>query len=382
MRKDNVRRTVLLSVLGSIALMPLLILPVMVGSFVDYMALSDSEAGYVASAGFLGGALAAIFISLRIHHVNLRRLAFAGLGLMILADGGSIAAAQISFWLFVTLRFLSGIGGVAAYASVMGSFAAWREPDRAYGLFMAIQFAFSAVGLFVLPRVLPDSGVAGILILFTVLDVLALFLVAQLPAASERRGVGLKSNVEWRLILAATSLLCLLSAGLFEAGNMALFTYADRIGISFGLEGIEIGLVLGVATMLGIPGGFGVYFVGTRFGRFKPIMVATLVQVAALLLLFSGPPGQAKFVISLCLLAPFWGFALPYFQAIEARIDPGGSVVVAGGFATSLGGFIGPAIAASLVSPGSYGKMIVAACGSLLVVIALMRVVELRIRRQ
>ncbi|MFC1796110.1 MFS transporter [Pseudomonadota bacterium] len=381
MKKDNVKRTVLLAVLGSISLMPLLVLPVMVGSFVDHMALSDSEAGYVASAGFLGGAIAAIFISLRIHHVDLRRMAYLGLGLMVLADGGSIAAEHMNFWLFVSLRFLSGMGGAAAYASVMGSFAGWREPDRAYGLFMAMQFAFSAVGLYGLPWVLPDTGVAGILVLFTVLDILALFLVRRLPAGPERRGAGLNATVEWRVILAATSVLCLLGIGLFEAANMANFTYADRIGILFGLKGEQIGLVLGISTMLGIPAGFGVYFVGSRFGRFRPILVAALVQIAALLLLLSGP-GKAGYIVAMCLLAPCWGFALPYFQAIEARIDPGGSVVVAGGFATAFGGFLGPAIAASLVSPGDYGTMIVAAGICLFVVIGLMRVATLRLGRQ
>lgn len=381
MRKDSVQRTVLLAVLGSITLMPLLVLPVMVGSFVDHLAFSDSEAGYVASAGFLGGALAAIFISLRIHHVDLRRLAYLGMGLMVLADGGSIAAAQMGFWPFVSLRFLSGIGGAAAYASVMGSYAGWREPDRAYGLFMAMQFAFSAVGLYGLPWILPDTGVTGILVLFTALDILALFLVRYLPTRDERRGTGLNAPMEWRVILAATSLLCLFGIGLFEAANMASFTYADRIGIFFGLEGRQVGLVLGISTMLGIPAGFGVYFLGSRFGRFRPILVAALVQIAALLLLFSGP-GKAGYIVAMCLLAPCWGFALPYFQAIEARIDPGGSVVVAGGFATAFGGFMGPAVAASLVAPGDYGAMILTACACLFVVIGLMRVATLRLGRQ
>jgi MFS family permease len=296
---------------------------------------------------------------------------------MVLADGGSIAAAHMPFWLFVTLRFLSGIGGAAAYASVMGSFAGWRQPDRAYGLFMGIQFAFSAAALYGLPWILPDTGVAGILILFTVLDVLALFLVRHLPTGSARPGAGSKATVEWRVILAGTSILCLFAIGLFEAANMANFTYADRIGVSFGLKGGEIGLVLGVATMLGIPAGFGVYIVGSRFGRFKPIMLAVLIQVGGLLLLLSGE-GHATYVIAMCLLAPCWGFALPYFQAIEARIDPGGSVVVAGGFATSFGGFAGPAIAASLVSAGNYNHMIITAGVSLFVVIAVMRLVTHR----
>jgi MFS family permease len=379
MKKNNVRRTLLMAALGSVALMPLLVLPVMVGSFVDHLGLSDSEAGYVASAGFLGGAMAAFYISLRIHHLSLRRLAFIGLGILILTDGISIAAAQLPAGVFVALRFISGAGGVAAYASVMSAYAGWREPDRAYGLFMAIQFLVSSVGLFGLPWILPDTGVSGLFALFTMLDVAALLLVVQLPGSDERKPAGSGSPVEWRVILAQTSLLCLLGIGLFEASNMASFTYAERIGVSFGLQGSEIGLVLGTATLLGIPAAFGVFLLGSRFGRYPPILVTALIQSSALLILLTGP-GELKYVISMCLMAMGWGFALPYFQAIEAQIDPRGSVVVAGGFATSFGGFLGPALAASLISPGSYGGMIVTASASYIVVIILMRMVSLRMR--
>lgn len=377
MKKDNLRRTLLLAILGSIALLPLLVLPVMVGSFVDHLALSNSEAGYVASVGFLGGALAAIYISLRIHHVNFRRLAFTGLGLLILSDGICIAAEQLPVWIFVALRFLAGVGGVAAYASVMGSFAGWREPARAYGLFMSVQFFLSALGLFGLPWLLPETGVSGLFAAFALLDVAALFLVIQLPGSKERKGVGSDSPLEWRVIVAKTSLLCLLGIGLFEASGMASFTYAERIGISFGLEGSEAGLVLGVSVMLGVPAAFGVFLLGTRFGMYLPILVTTVLQSGALLILLTGP-GELKYLMSMCIMSMGWGFALPYFQAIEAQIDPGGSVVVAGGFATSFGGFLGPAVAAALVSPGSYSGMIIAAVAGYVGVMILMHRVTAR----
>lgn len=380
MIKDNIRRTALLAVLGSMTLMPLLVLPVMVGSFVDYLGLTESEAGYLASAGFLGSAVSAIYVSLRIHHLDLRRLASLGLVLMIFADGASSAAVQMPFWALVALRFISGVGGAAAYASVMSAYANWREPDRAYGLFMSFQFFFSAVGLYGLPWMLPDSGISGMFILFAVLDVAALALVSQLPEAHERRGAGSGAPLEWHVIVAGTSVLCLFGIGLFEAANMANFTYSERIGLSFGLSSQEIGLVLGAVTVLGIPAAFGVFLLGSRFGRFGPIMVTALVQSTALFLLLTGT-GHATYITAMCLLAIGWAFALPYFQAIEAEIDPGGSVVVAGGFATAFGGFAGPAVAASLVSPGSYSNMIFAAMGAYFLVVILMRLVTRRMTR-
>jgi MFS family permease len=378
--KDDIGRTIALSLLGSIPLMPLLVLPVMVGSFVDHLGFSDSQAGYAASAGFLGGALSAIYVSFRIHRLNLRRLSLLGLCLMALVDGVSMAAAQIPAGLFVILRFISGAAGVCVYSSVMASFAGWREPSRAYGLFMSFQFMASAMGLFGLPWVLPQTGVAAVFGLFTALSLLGFFLVRQLPPPAERRGVGPDAPLEWRVILSVTALACLLAIGLFEAANMAHFTYAERIGITFGLGARDIGLVLGIATMTGIPGSFGVLLLGSRFGRFAPITAAVLIQIAALQLLLNGS-GAASYLVAMCLLASLWGFALPYFQAIEARLDQGGSVVVAGGFATSFGGFLGPAVAASLVSPGRYGGMMLAITGSYFIVIALIQWVRLRMER-
>jgi hypothetical protein len=168
--------------------------------------------------------------------------------------------------------------------------------------------------------------------------------------------------------------MCLLGIGLFEAANMANFTYSERIGLSFGLSSQDIGLVLGLVTVLGIPAAFGVFLLGARFGRFIPILASVLVQCTALLLLLNGTASYT-YVTSMCLMAIGWAFALPYFQAIEAKIDPGGSVVVAGGFATAFGDFTGPAVGASLVSPGSYHLMIFAALGAYVLVVIMMRLV-------
>ena len=375
----NLRRTLLMAILGSVSLMPLLVLPIVVGGFVDYLAFTESEAGYVASAGFLGSATAAIVISLRIHHLDLRRLAWTGLAVLILCDAISIFAAQLDTWAFVAVRFLSGAGGAAAYAAVMGAYAGWKQPERAYGLFMSMQFLFSALGLFGLPWILDRGSAAGIFMLFTTLDVLALLFVAQVPGRGERMPVSSGPSLEWRVIAKPVALFCLAGIGLFEAANMASFTYSERIGLLFGLDGGEIGTILGAATVLGIPAAFGVFLLGARFGRYVPIMLTGLTQSIALLLLLTGST-PSIYVIAMCLMAIGWAFALPYFQAIEARIDPRGSVVVAGGFATSLGGFLGPAAAASLVRPGHYGDMITGTVIAYIVVILLIRLVQVKMR--
>ena len=53
------RRFGLLSVIGSITLMPLLVLPAMVGTLIDETTLTEAQAGWSASLNFFGGAIIA-----------------------------------------------------------------------------------------------------------------------------------------------------------------------------------------------------------------------------------------------------------------------------------------------------------------------------------
>jgi MFS family permease len=370
--KDSLSRTARICVIGSTSLLPILVLPVMVGGFVDLLGLSESEAGWLASAGFFGAAGMALPLAFRIHRLDLRKLAWLGLLLMAVTDGISISAASLPITLLIGLRMVSGAASAAAYGAVMSSFASWREPDRAYGFFMAVQFAVSAVGLFLLPHWLPDVGIAGLFGLFTIADVLALLFVTAMPDRQERKSRAELGAIEWKIIFTATALAVLVAIGLFETANMAQFTYVERIGVDWGLQAGEIGFVLGLATLLGIPAAFSVTWIGSRFGYFRPILVAVIIESLALVMLMQAADFYT-YLLATSLLAIGWAVALPYFQGLEASLDKGGSVVVAGAFATGAGGFVGPAGAAMLVSPGHYNTMLMAiiVCMALVVVFTL-----------
>jgi hypothetical protein len=211
------------------------------------------------------------------------------------------------------------------------------------------------------------------------LDLLAMTIIPRLPGRDERKGTGSQAPLEWRVVVRRTSLVCLLGIGLFEAANMSHFAYAERIGVSFALDGGDIGTILGIATIVGIPAAFAVVLIGDRFGHFAPIAAGLGCQILALVLLINGQEPFA-YVVAMCMLGIGWAFSLPYFQAVEAELDPGGSVVVAGGFATALGASVGPAVAAMLVMPGQYAGVYVAAITTYVVVVALMRFVTKRVQ--
>ena len=369
-------RVMRLSVLGSVSILPLLILPTMVGALVDHAAFTESEAGWVAAVGAMGSALAAIVIGLRIRHLDPRTIAIVGLIMLALCDAASALVGRMPAWSFLALRALSGLGGAAAYAAVMASIAAMPNPERGYGAFMVFQFALSALGLYGLPFVLPDIGLSG---MYLGLSAAALLALSQTPSVIRRAARAEDPSIEIHMLLRPAALLAMLGIGLYETANNMHFTYAERIGVSFSLSGQRIGEILGIATVLGIPAAFGVVWLGDRFGRLVPLIAAVFVSVCSLALLLNWS-GTAVYVAAMCALSVAWAFGLPYFQAFEARLDPGGSVVVAGGFFTAVGGALGPALAATVVSPDDYAIVLAVAIAIYFVVACLMSAASRRVR--
>lgn len=375
---DSNLRLAQLSVLGCISLLGLLVLPIVVGGWVDELGYSERDAGLLSSASFLGSAGAALVLAFRMHRLDLRLVAGLGLLGMALADGLSALAGSLPPTAIVGARFLSGVASAGVYGAVMGSIAGFRAPDRGYGLFMALQFFVSGAGLYLLPPLMPQLGVTGVFVVFAIAALFGLLFLGGVPSARERAATSAPLTVEWKIILAPTALLCLLAYGLFESSQMGQFAYIERIGVNLGLSGEQLGLSLGFASFIGIPGAMAVTVLGSRFGYFRPILLAVILQISVMVWLLWAETFPEYFLIA-CVFSIFWAFVLPYFQALCARIDPRGSVVVAGGFATGAAGFFGPAGAAMLVRPGDYRLMILGVIGVLLAVIVITAIVARRL---
>jgi MFS family permease len=357
-------RIIRLSILGSVAVLPILILPGMVGALVVYTGFSQAEAGWLVAAGFTGSALGAIVVGLRIRHLDPRMLATVGLVLLTVFDAASGLVSHIPVWLFVVFRFISGLGGAVAYAAVMASIAATEHPERGFGTFMVFQFGLSSISLYGLPYVLPTIGVVGMYLVLAVAAVLSMLLRG---SCVHRAAITDEPAVELHMLLRPAALLVMLGIGLYETANFMHYTYAERIGVGFSLSNFEIGETLGLATLLGVPAGLAVVWIGDRFGQLKPLLGAVVVSVVALAWLLA-PTGPETYVVAMCALGISWAFGLAYFYAIEARLDPGGSVVVVGGFFTAGGSAVGPAMAAMLVQPDNFDYVLLVAIGVYLAV--------------
>jgi MFS family permease len=67
----------------------------------------------------------------------------------------------------------------------------------------------------------------------------------------------------------------------------------------------------------------------------------------------------ALYLAGSCLLGFSWAFCLPYIQGLLAGLDSGGSAVAAGAATSTVGGAIGPGLAALFVGDGLYDRVFV-----------------------
>jgi predicted MFS family arabinose efflux permease len=340
--------------IGAVGLLPVLIVPAVVGAMVDELGMAEGTAGSAVALNFLGSAVACIAVALRVYHLDLRRVAAVGFVLAALSDGMSSVTGH-SPGLFLMFRFLAGLGIGTAYAAITAGIARLDDPDRGFGLLMMFQFALQAIGLYTLPHLLPLAGITGMFQLIAGLDLLGAALSRHLPA----RGVepAEPQPIELRVLLAKASLLSLVGFALYEAANMAQFTFSERLGVSLALAPEQIGLVLGVSSALGIPGALAIVWLGPRFGHIAPLLCGITCSVAAVVALMFAA-GIWSYGIALCVWNFAWAFTLPFILVIQAELDPKGSVVTAGSFAAAVGMVVGPTAAALMVGRAGYGGVL------------------------
>ena len=353
MHIQNFKRFCLFSAIGTIAILPLLVLPAMIGVLVDESGLSESFAGWSSSLNFFGGALVAIAMSFRMHSLDLRRISRIGLALAAAADLASALAAPHPV-AFLCARFLAGVGAGAAYTAATAAFARFEQFERGYGLFVTLQFIVSGLGLYVLPVYSQHLGTFGMFGMIAGLDLVALLMAQHLPGPAIAAGQRSANRSEMRVLLSAATLFALIGFGVFEAANTAQFTYLERLGVGLGFHDQQIGTMLLVASLVGIPGAFAIVLIGDRFGLIGPLTLGMGVAIGGLLLLAFYSDVFMFYLVAGSMIGFSWAFCLPYIQGLTAALDSHGSAIAAGTSAATVGGAAGPALAALVVGEGGY----------------------------
>jgi predicted MFS family arabinose efflux permease len=254
------------------------------------------------------------------------------------------------------------LGTGATYVAAVSAFARFGNYEQGYGVFITLQFIVSGLGLYILPVFSSSLGVTGMYLSFVGFDLLALLLARYLPGKAEIDAADAERPSELGVLFAAATILAMLGFGLFEAANTAQFTYIERAGVALDLSAQQVGVALLIASLIGIPGAFAIVFVGQRFGIVGPLTLGIGLAVVGLLILI-GTETFGWYLGASCFVGFSWAFCLPYIQTLLAEIDPNGSAIAGGSATSTVGGALGPGLAALVVGGGDYDRVFLLSIG-------------------
>jgi predicted MFS family arabinose efflux permease len=350
-----------LVLLSAIAPAVLLLAPAIVGALVTGSGLTPQAAGLVISAEL--GAMALVTFSTLwwMRFWNWRTAIRSCLVLMVL---GNIASSQsvdsgtaLAFW-----RFVSGLGSGSVIILCMVTIGQTRQRERNYGWWVVGQLVLGAIGLKVLPGLLPHYGLESVYLFLALVSAAMLPLASLLPTAGAAgdRPQG-NRRAYWLVSVAG-----LAAVVLFYISLGGVWAYVERIADRAGMAPQSIGDALTIATLFGIAGSLAATWIGGRWGCLAPLVLGYAMLGGSIALLQS-PLSGSTYLLATSVFKFAWTFALPFLLASIAAHDASGRLVVLANFMIGAGLSIGPAAAGATLAaaPDYSGVLTLGIVGSL-----------------
>lgn len=318
------------------------ILPVLIGSIVDGMALHRSMVGYITFANIFGLTTGATIATIRIGKNSLTKLMYIGCIGLLLFDGLSLFVETGSLMMLV--RLMSGVFGGLLYASAMASFSALPNPIHAFSSYIIVYCLISAVSLFALPYFIEAFDFHMGVYFLIIMNLLSLALIPLVRKFETL--VKSKSFDSLRSIVFKKEVLISLIAYFFlQLGGGIMFTYSERIGKEAGLGVEMIGIGLSLSALVAFVGAYLVIKQNTRWGQMRPVLIAGLIMMSFMSCLFFSE-FAILFIVGLSVVSMAWSFLIPYHQQAQSGHDAFGRVVSIGSIVNMMGRAVGPGIAA------------------------------------
>jgi predicted MFS family arabinose efflux permease len=325
--------------------------PGFVQGLVEHLGFDERSAGYAASIEVWGITATTLLMTFFAHRFNWRKV-IAG-SLLLVALSNLLCIGIHDQTTFVLLRFLAGVGAGSLISLSFTTVGLTTNPDRNFGYLIMWVLLYGAVVLYLMPTAYALSGMTGVLLFFAAFPLTALPLVNAFPsdgdtaAAVEADAV----NLPWSL----KSLALAAMLAYFVAQGVA-WAYLFLIGTAGGLPEQHVATALTLSQIAGVAGALLPAAIGSRLGRWRPLTVGIFGGALALVFLI-GRFEYVPFTIWVCAYNFFWNMTHPYLLGSMASFDRRGRVVVYAVAMQMLGLAVGPALAATVISPSHYDRV-------------------------
>ena len=344
---NSFRSTAAVIALTMIGASGFLIMPVILAAAVQEFNLSDQEVGFLAALSMTGAAIIAVSALFWVRAVNWRRAALTGL--LVQGCGYALATQAQGFAGAGSAFLLVSLGGGAVYSLAITTLSDQRQPERLFGFSITLQVAFQVAGMLLLSRYSTPGKFDELMWCLAGLAGTGLLFAFHVPA-SGKETPAFSFNALFRQ-RKALSALCGCLFFFFNVG--CIWAYLERIGSAAGFSAQALGNGLALGVSVGMVGALTASWMGARLGRVMPLVIGTIGTVIAVAALVP-EASLVIFVLALALYNFAWNYSLAYQYAVVAAADDSGRCIAAAPAFHAAGGTIGPAVAAMLITPGSF----------------------------
>jgi MFS family permease len=338
---------------GSVGALYISLQPMIVGAWVDRAGLSLQAAGMAASANMLGaiiGVLATLLI-LRRGEIG----GFIALAALLAALGDLLTAlVPNQAEAIIAVRLLGGIAGGALVAATSASVAALAHPDRAFGLVAFAQILTGALALYFAPALLDNIGLSG---LFIALGVLGLSVILVVPWFAQPTPRTSEEENGLKVRIGGASTLILASLAVHYVANNGVWVHLERIGVAARIEQGQIGAALAVGQVFGLFGAALAIVLADRASRLLAICLGVMLTAVSVAV-FTQAGDALRLGAGVALFIGSISFTIPFYLGALASRDSSGRLVMVGQLAIMSGLFLGPSLAALIVTLGDLNAML------------------------
>lgn len=367
---------VLVALLGTYGQTAIGVLPLMLSVWVEGRGFSETTAGLIGSLTLVGMTLGLAMSVLLLRYRTHAWIATAGVIIALSSD--TISIFQQAAFPLAVMRTVAGLGYGLVVACVVSWFARHEAADRCFGTFMLLQLLVFAFLLSVIPLLEVRVGEAAPYLCLIFLGIVSLFLVPLLKLNQPDPDVTPVEVNEPRPFLpkdlpAPISIAAVLAPGIVLIAAVGFWAFLQRFGISIGIPQKQLGTILGLITLSGIPASLAVIWIGSRFGRLVPVLIGLGGLLIPMLMFASGAASLGLYVVGGILFTMSWSFSIPTIQAVQSDLDDSGQLAAISTMPQAIGSAIGPTAFAMASGAGGYSAgffmMILLILVSLVVVI-------------
>lgn len=318
--------------------------PLLFAAYLEAGLISESAVGWLSSTNLFGLVLGCLLSLYWWQAIPLMKLAQPiTISIALLCWLNSFLMA--TWFMYPNLLLLGVLQGML-YARTFGAFANLDSPTEGYAMYQVCLSILGILCFYAMPRLATTFSIHAGFYLIAGIAIFSFFTAVYYQHVSFGKQVS--RGIQIAIFKDKKIIGLLVSAMLFQAADMSVWIYLERIAHANSISTNFVSWVLIVAFLAGMIAAWGADKLSDSKGFSIPILVGLLVTTMMLIrLLF--PMNEWQYASVNIIFNMAWVFTYIYMLSLQAYYDKTGKLITIGASANFIGEGLGPLLSGTLL---------------------------------